>query len=428
MPGEVLISVDNISKKFCRDLKRSLWYGVKDLAFEVTLSSGRSRKLRKGEFWALKEASLEVRRGEVLGIIGHNGAGKTTMLRAINGLIKPDAGKITVRGSVGALIQLGAGFHPVLSGRENIYISGMVRGMSRKEVQRKFDEIVDFSGVKEFLDSPVRTYSSGMLARLGFSVVAHLEPDILLIDEVLSVGDAEFKAKSMERIWKLVDSGKVAVVFISHDIVSVDGLCNRVVLMDHGEPHEGEKSVLIARYYGDDLSGRARMIFDDAARERLLFEARTNRDKLTGDVEITSMDVVDTLGLPKEVFRDSDTLVLRVRYRAKRPLTNFVGFVFLDDPIGIRIFAEKYVPPLGSGFKLQGDGELHIQFDPIQLKSGRYHIGFSFQDPTMRVTYGIKKGAILTVNDGMVNPQGKSGFVKPNVKWHLGTLSGAPDA
>ncbi len=172
MSDDVLVSVDGLYKKFCRDLKRSLWYGVKDLTSEL-LRRDRQHELRRDEFWAANDVSFEVRRGEVLGLIGENGAGKTTLLRAINGLIKPDRGKITVKGRVGALIELGTGFHPLLTGRENIYINGTVLGMSKSE-------IVEFSGVGDFINAPVRSYSSGMRVRLGFSVLAHLSPDVLI--------------------------------------------------------------------------------------------------------------------------------------------------------------------------------------------------------------------------------------------------------
>jgi lipopolysaccharide transport system ATP-binding protein len=196
MAEEIIVSVENISKKFCRDLKKSLWYGVRDIVAEALVSKKARAELRKQEFWAVTNSSFELRRGETLGLIGPNGAGKTTLLKMINGLLKPDNGKITVRGRVGALIQLGAGFHPLLTGRENIYISGAILGMSKREIDRKLDDIIEFSGIEEFIDAPVRNYSSGMFVRLGFSVAVHVDPDLLLIDEVLAVGDAELDVEA----------------------------------------------------------------------------------------------------------------------------------------------------------------------------------------------------------------------------------------
>ena len=199
-----------MSKKFCKDLKTSLWYGVKDLVSGITGSQA-NRPLRDKEFWAVKDISFELRRGECLGLIGHNGAGKSTLLKILNGLINPDEGSVTMRGRVGALIELGAGFNPILTGRENIYNNGAVLGFTRKEIDAKVEEIIDFSEIREFIDMPVQNYSSGMKVRLGFSVAVQMEPDVLIIDEVLAVGDANFIVKSYNRINELI---KTCAVFL----------------------------------------------------------------------------------------------------------------------------------------------------------------------------------------------------------------------
>ena len=165
--SDTLVTVEHVSKKFCRTLKRSLWYGVRDVGSELIGQNNGHKNLRKEEFWAVRDVSLQLRRGETLGLIGHNGAGKTTLLRMLNGLIKPDEGRIKVRGRMQALIALGAGFNPVLTGRENIYVNASVLGISKAEIDRRFDQIVDFSGIEEFIDMPVQSYSSGMTVRLG---------------------------------------------------------------------------------------------------------------------------------------------------------------------------------------------------------------------------------------------------------------------
>src|SRR5690554_5072510 len=190
---EVLVKVEGLSKKFCKDLKTSLWYGVKDLVSGVR-GSDTERLLRPKEFWAVKDISFELRRGECLGLIGHNGAGKSTLLKILNGLINPDAGKVTIKGRVGALIELGAGFNPILSGREDIYNNGAILGFTKKEIDDKLDAIIDFAEIREFIDMPVQNYSSGMKVRLGFAVAAQMEPDVLIIDEVLAVGDLDRKS------------------------------------------------------------------------------------------------------------------------------------------------------------------------------------------------------------------------------------------
>src|SRR5688572_2013798 len=213
MSAEVLVRVEGVSKKYCRDLKRSLWYGLKDTAADLVGRSS-SDGLRPDEFWAVDGVSLELARGECLGLIGRNGAGKTTLLKMLNGLMKPDTGRIEMRGRVGALIALGAGFSPILTGRENVYVNGAVLGLSKREIDEKFDEIVDFAEIGDFIDAPVQSYSSGMQVRLGFAVASHINPDILLVDEVLAVGDAGFKIRCYNKMFEIRD--RTAIIFVSH--------------------------------------------------------------------------------------------------------------------------------------------------------------------------------------------------------------------
>lgn len=231
MNREVLVIADGVRKKFCRDLKKSLWYGMCDIGREIT---GRAKMtaLRPKEFWALDGISFELKRGEVLGLIGRNGAGKTTLLKMLNNLIKPDAGRITVRGRVAALISLGAGFNPVLTGRENVYVNGAVLGLKKREIDAKFREIVDFAELWDFIDTPVQSYSSGMKVRLGFSVATALNPDLLLLDEVLAVGDMGFRIKCLNSVRKIMND--TAVVFVSHSLQFVSQFCTRIAVMEKG--------------------------------------------------------------------------------------------------------------------------------------------------------------------------------------------------
>lgn len=231
---DTLIKVENVSKKFCRNLKRSLWYGMQDIGNElIGRRHGGKCGLRTNEFWAVNDVSFELKRGECLGLIGHNGAGKTTLLRMLNGLIKPDAGRITMKGSVGSLIALGSGFNPVLTGRENVYVNGAVLGLDREIISKKIREIIDFSELGDFIDAPVQTYSSGMNVRLGFGTAAILlEPDILFLDEVLAVGDIGFTIKCLNLVRELARNA--AVVFVSHNMQYVSSFCTRVLLLEHG--------------------------------------------------------------------------------------------------------------------------------------------------------------------------------------------------
>lgn len=234
---DVLIRAEGVSKKFCRSLKKSLWYGVQDVVSELNPFSKSSlstvnEELREGEFWAVNDVSFELRRGDCLGLIGHNGAGKTTLLRMLNGLIKPDRGQISIKGRVGALIALGAGFNPILSGRENIYVNAAVLGLSKREIDSQIDEIIDFAEIGQFIDAPVQSYSSGMQVRLGFAVATALKPDVLLLDEVLAVGDAAFRHKCYNRINELIKN--CAVILVSHSMNSIGAVSSAVGFMDHG--------------------------------------------------------------------------------------------------------------------------------------------------------------------------------------------------
>jgi lipopolysaccharide transport system ATP-binding protein len=257
--GAPLVRVEGVSKIFCRSLKRSLHYGLLDSLGDILPMRNRKDDenggpiLRKEEFWAVKDVSFELRRGECLGLIGPNGAGKTTLLKMLNGLIKPDKGRIEMHGRVGGLIALGAGFNPILTGRENIYVNGSILGLSKKEIEHKLDEIIDFSELREFIDSPVQSYSSGMAVRLGFAVASSLNPDILLLDEVLAVGDFVFRQKCFERIGSLMH--KAAVVFVSHQAHEVRGLCDQALYLSRGRSvYFGQVSTAFERYEIDAVA------------------------------------------------------------------------------------------------------------------------------------------------------------------------------
>ncbi len=227
-----IISVEDVSKRY-----RLSRLGARSIREEFE-RAGRWIISRNGggeddDFYALRNLSFEVESGETLGLIGPNGSGKSTILKLLARISYPTTGRIQVRGSVASLIEVGAGFHPELSGRENIYLYGSIMGMRRAEVREKFDQIVDFAGLERFIDTPVKRYSSGMYVRLGFAVAAHINPHILLVDEVLAVGDASFQNKCLRRIEELRRNG-MTVIFVSHDLPAVERICNRVILLDHG--------------------------------------------------------------------------------------------------------------------------------------------------------------------------------------------------
>jgi len=214
--ADTVIRADNVGKKFAKSLRQMMLYGARDIVFGSLGFGEPSEYLRAGEFWAVDRVSFEVRRGEALGIIGPNGSGKTTLLRMLNGIFMPDRGTIDIDGRVGGLIHVGAGFHPMLTGRENIYVNGAILGMTKKEIDRKFDAIVDFADIGDFLDAPVKQYSSGMYVRLGFAIAVHADPDILLVDEVLAVGDRDFSLKCYQKMKEIRERG-TTIILVSHN-------------------------------------------------------------------------------------------------------------------------------------------------------------------------------------------------------------------
>jgi lipopolysaccharide transport system ATP-binding protein len=248
MSNELLIKTKTIAKKFSYNLRSSMKYGLADISKEFIGSPIRSDILRKNEFWGLQDVNFEIRRGECLGLIGPNGSGKSTLLKIINGIISPDRGSVEIRGRVGALIEVGAGFHPLLTGRENVYINGSIMGLRKKEIDKKFDSILNFADLGEFIDTPVGYYSSGMYVRLGFAVAVHLEPDIMLIDEVLAVGDIGFRAKCYHAISSLLKNS--AVIFVSHTMPLVAKVTQKTMVLDKGRlVYHGPTSKAIPKYF-----------------------------------------------------------------------------------------------------------------------------------------------------------------------------------
>lgn len=233
MSSDVLIKAEGVSKKFSSKLKTSMKYGIIDIAKDFIGVPSHSDKLRPNEFWGVQDVSFKVRRGECLGLIGPNGSGKSTLLKMLNGIMMPDKGSIEINGGVGALIEVGAGFHPLLTGRENIYINGSIMGLSKKEIDQKFDSILEFAELGDFIDTPVSYYSSGMYVRLGFAIAVHLQPDILLVDEILAVGDAGFQRKCLKKIKDYIRNGG-CVILVTHNILHVHSISSACIVLDHG--------------------------------------------------------------------------------------------------------------------------------------------------------------------------------------------------
>lgn len=376
--NQVLVKVENLSKKFCKDLKTSLWYGVKDLASGLS-GNHNERELRPKEFWAVKDISFELRRGECLGLIGHNGAGKSTLLKILNGLINPDAGKVTIKGRVGALIELGAGFNPILSGRENIYNNGAILGFSKKDIEGKIEEIIDFAEIREFIDMPVQNYSSGMKVRLGFAVAAQMEPDVLIIDEVLAVGDLGFVLKCFKQIDTILPN--TAIVFVSHSMPMVSRICNQVILMEQGKAiFQGEEvGKAIDKYYTRFADNGSNVVFDDG---------RISLDK------IELLDIVDfDSSIPNLNWGMDLKLYLKFHLHKKLEITPIFKIIIFDKeqrPIAV---IEENIESYNSAVEIKDNIlEFIIKHERLQLSKGVYTINIV-------VSEGRMKAPLLRIND-----------------------------
>ena len=390
--SDVVLCFDRIWKKFRRgeqkhDSLRDLIPAVAKKLFKLR----RPEELRDQEFWAIKDVSFQVERGEALGIIGPNGAGKSTALKLLSGILTPDRGKISVSGRLSALIEVGAGFHPDLTGRENIYLNGAILGMKRKEMDRKLDDIVAFSELSEFLDTPVKRYSSGMYARLGFSVAAHVDPDILLVDEVLSVGDWAFQRKCLEKMEAFVKKG-VTIIFISHNLQAVVNLCSRALLLQKGTVVESGPTGQIVRRYLSEAASPTR----GDVRDRTIW--------------IECVTVVDEEGKEADFFTAGDkvSVIINVRSNVKEDGLA-VTLDFLDE--NNRSVFNTSSERLGYGVFTAAPGEskffrydiiLHLVegsfFLKVEVKNYRVERSFDVLFPAASIFVHSDKGIKGTAN------------------------------
>jgi lipopolysaccharide transport system ATP-binding protein len=298
--SDVVISGDGLGKQYRLGEYHASYGTLRDALVEFVRRHGRQREPRAPEtIWAVEDASFEIRRGEVLGLIGSNGAGKSTLLKLLTRIVSPTRGTAEIVGRVGSLLEVGTGFHPELTGRENVYLNGAILGMRRREITAKFEEIVEFSGVEQFIDTPVKRYSSGMYVRLAFAVAAHLEPEILLVDEVLAVGDAEFQRRCLGRMETMGEAGRT-VIFVSHNMQAIAQLCDRAILLDHGRiALDGPSGEVVAHYLQSGLgSGSHRRWPDDVtAPGNELVRLRSARVVNTSGEILDAADVREPVGI-----------------------------------------------------------------------------------------------------------------------------------
>jgi len=353
------ISVDGVSKYF-------RLYHEKNQYLKTALLRG--RRARYEEFWALNNVSLEIPTGSTFGIIGSNGSGKSTLLKCLAGILTPDKGTVTHNGHVVALLELGAGFHPDLSGRENIYLNGAILGMTRADIEKRFDDIIDFSGLGHFIDNPVKNYSSGMVVRLGFAIAINVDPEILIIDEVLAVGDASFQLRCLEKIEEFRKIGKT-VVFVSHGLDQVVKLCHTVAWLDQGSI----KMIGPANEVVNEYSG---MSFGAEETE----EGEAGKRWGSREIEIDRVELLDDTGTEPRVFSTGQPMTVRIHYKAKEPIDDVIAGVRITLPLGTNVWGANS-KRRGMEFpRLFGQGHIDLFIPALPLLEGSYDLTLNLAD------------------------------------------------
>ncbi|RLC86388.1 MAG: ABC transporter ATP-binding protein [Chloroflexi bacterium] len=353
------IRFENVSKKF--NLHHERKRSFQELALGLFRRDNGSRE----EFWALRDVDFNVEQGETVGLIGPNGAGKSTALKLVSRIIEPTSGRIKVNGRVGALLELGAGFHPDLTGRENIYLNGSILGLGRAEIERKLDDIIAFAELERFIDVPVKHYSSGMYVRLGFSVAVHTDPEVLLVDEVLAVGDAAFQRKCLERIDRMRSEG-VTVLFVSHNAETVRTICSRAVWLDDGQLlADGSAESVVARYLTHSW---------DSEEGKLKPRDENDRRWGGGEVRIMSVRLLGGDGREKQQFKAGEPLTVEMRYRAEKRVERPVFGLAIHRSDGTHItgpntqFAGYEIP------QIKGEGVVQYTVHSLPLLEGSYSV------------------------------------------------------
>jgi len=371
------IELSHVSKTYRR-------YGARRFATLKSALLGRSllRELRPDQtFLALNDVSFRVAKGSAFGVIGRNGSGKSTALKLVAGITKPTSGSVRVDGRVSALIELGAGFHPEISGRENVFINGIMLGLSKRDIEKRFDEIVDFAEVREFIDAPVKTYSSGMYMRLGFAVAVNVNPDVLLVDEVLAVGDEAFTHKCLDRFRDFRRRGKT-VLLVSHSLGLVERLCDEAVWLDAGEKHaEGDSKRVVDAYLTavDQSEERslaaasANAVRSSPAPAGNMFDATEGRWG-SGDVEIVQVALLSRNNEPSFVFHSGDPMAIRLTVRATQPTTDFVFGIGLFNADGICCFGTNTELEQMQPDRLDGEAGVTFAIESLDLVEGTYKL------------------------------------------------------
>ncbi|WP_139958095.1 ABC transporter ATP-binding protein [Flavicella sediminum] len=414
MAKEIILKIENLSKQYrlgtvgtgtiSHDLNRFLSKirGKEDPYLKIGESNDRAVKGDSEYVWALKDISFEVRKGEVLGIVGKNGAGKSTLLKILSKVTGPTTGSIKSRGRIASLLEVGTGFHPEMTGKENVFLNGAILGMTKKEIGLKLDEIVEFSGCTRYIDTPVKRYSSGMKVRLAFAVAAFLEPDILVVDEVLAVGDAEFQKKAIGKMKDISNVGGRTVLFVSHNMASVKSLCDRAIVLENGSVSlDANVDVAISYYLGKNAGKQQ---FKSGKYENEVFKlntlevvSSTNKDKLVEDDDLTLITNLDL----KNVKEDTYHITYHLSNELGETMFSFSSSNYLN--------------------LVQGENIVKCHFPKLFFQSGQYFLSFFLIKNRSKAVFIEKDIAMFNIIDRkreLGTYMGKEpGYIRPQFKW-----------
>ncbi len=420
LSDNVAIRVEGLGKQYRIGGPRVPYRTLRDTLASVARNPFRRERERES-FWALRDVSFEVRRGEVLGIIGRNGAGKSTLLKILSRITEPTEGRAEIHGRVGSLLEVGTGFHPELTGRENTYLNGAILGMRRQEIDNKFDEIVAFAGVERFVDTPVKHYSSGMYLRLAFAVAAHLEPEILVVDEVLAVGDAAFQKKCVGKMAEVATEGRT-VLFVSHNIGAVRRLCGRCLLLSEGRVVvDGATETVLGEY------------LSEGAGLNSSFQQRANRAK---EITLRRVELRDRTGSRRAEYDSAERVTVRIEYDVNTPIERvyiWLGLRAIDDTI-VMGTADYDLEPELLETRQAGAYEASVELPDMYLNTGLYYVvvGINQHSPLKvfdraeAVTFSVATSLQTAIAEADTRP----GLLKPALRWvtrRVGDLDPVPE-
>lgn len=378
------IVVQHLSKSFRRHP------ADRPTTLKEALLRGLHRMAPAERFWALRDVSFSIPPGHMVGVVGPNGAGKSTLLRLIGGVGRPDGGQVSVHGRLGALLDLGAGFHPDLTGRENVFINGVIAGLTHQEVARRFDSIVDFAELEAFIDNPLRTYSTGMQMRLGFAVAAHLDPEILLIDEILAVGDLTFQRKCLDRIARFKNEG-CTIVLVSHDASAIRRLCDEALWLRRGKLVAYGQADIVAGQYQADMSTETRRrtpATQPIVRTSTGAELRVNENRFGSmEVEIVAVRLLHPAGFAVSEIDSGDPLQVEIEYLAHNPIREPIFGISIsreDDLVCYDTCTESTGPRLPT---IHGPGQITVQLDRLDLIGGQYYVDVGIYEQEWAYAY-----------------------------------------